>query len=97
MSDAPSPLTPTAVAPFLRATLASLTAEVDALSASALAWHPAPGEWCVNEVLGHLIETERRGGGGCQRSRRVTHRRFPPAGILRYPRRRCQTPSRGDG
>ena len=64
MSDAPSPLTPTAVAPFLRATIATLTAEVDALSASVLAWHPAPGEWCVNEVLGHLIETERRGFAG---------------------------------
>jgi DinB superfamily len=64
MSDAPTPLTPAAVAPFLRATLATLTAEVDALSAEALAWHPAPGEWCVKEVLGHLIETERRGFAG---------------------------------
>ena len=64
MSDAPSPLTPAAVAPFLRATLPTLAAEVDALSAEALAWHPAPGEWCVKEVLGHLIETERRGFAG---------------------------------
>jgi len=64
MSDAPTPLIPAAVAPFLRATLATLTAEVDALSAEALAWHPAPGEWCVKEVLGHLIETERRGFAG---------------------------------
>jgi hypothetical protein len=29
-----------------------------------LAWHPAPGEWCVKEVLGHLIEAERRGFSG---------------------------------
>ena len=64
MSDAPSPLDPAAVAPFLRATIATLTAEVDALSPLALAWHPAPGEWCVKEVLGHLIETERRGFAG---------------------------------
>jgi hypothetical protein len=64
MNDAPTPLTPAAVAPFLRATIATLTAEVDALSASALAWHPAPGEWCVKDVLGHLIETERRGFAG---------------------------------
>ena len=27
-------------------------------------WHPAPGEWCVNEVLGHLIEADRRGFAG---------------------------------
>ena len=64
MSDAPPPLTPAAAAPLLRATIATLTAEVEALSASALAWHPAPGEWCVNEVLGHLIEAERRGFAG---------------------------------
>lgn len=63
MSDAP-PLTPAAVAPFLRSTIATLTAEVDALPPEALAWHPAPGEWCVKEVLGHLIETERRGFAG---------------------------------
>ena len=64
MSDAPTPLTPAAVAPLLRSTLATLIAEVDALSAEALAWHPAAGEWCVKEVLGHLIETERRGFAG---------------------------------
>ena len=23
-------------------------------------WHPAPEEWCVKEVIGHLIEAERR-------------------------------------
>lgn len=27
-------------------------------------WHPAEGEWCVNEVLGHLIEAEARGFAG---------------------------------
>jgi hypothetical protein len=64
MSDVPLPLTPAAVAPLLRATVTALTAEVGALSPGALAWHPAPGEWCVKEVLGHLIETERRGFAG---------------------------------
>src|SRR5215470_4486264 len=64
MSAMPTSLNPAAVAPLLRATIATLTAEVHALSADALAWHPAPGEWCVKEVLGHLIETERRGFAG---------------------------------
>jgi hypothetical protein len=64
LSDVPTALTPAAVAPLLRATLATLTAEVDALAPEALAWHPAPGEWCVKEVLGHLIECERRGFAG---------------------------------
>jgi hypothetical protein len=29
-----------------------------------LAWQPAPGEWCILEVIGHLVETEERGFGG---------------------------------
>jgi hypothetical protein len=28
------------------------------------AWHPAAGEWCVNECLGHVIEAEKRGFAG---------------------------------
>src|SRR5581483_944542 len=35
-----------------------------ALPAAAASWHPAPGEWCVKETLGHMIETERRGFAG---------------------------------
>ena len=31
---------------------------------AALGWHPAPGEWCIKEVVGHLIETEQRGFAG---------------------------------
>jgi hypothetical protein len=27
-------------------------------------WHPAPQEWCANEVLGHILEAERRGFNG---------------------------------
>jgi len=27
-------------------------------------WHPAPGEWCVKEVVGHVVEAERRGFAG---------------------------------
>jgi len=64
MTDAPSPLVPAEIAQFLRATLTSLASELAALPPAALAWHPAPGEWCVKEVLGHLIETEARGFAG---------------------------------
>lgn len=64
MSGTPSLLSPAEVAPLLRAAVTTLGAEVAALSPAALRWHPAPGEWCVNEVLGHLIETERRGFAG---------------------------------
>ncbi len=56
--------TPAVVAELLRSAMRTLGAEVTALPAQALAFHPAPGEWCVKEVLGHLIETERRGFAG---------------------------------
>ena len=64
MTDAPSRLTSVEIARCLRATAATLTAELTALSPPALARHPAPGEWCVKEVLGHLIESEARGFAG---------------------------------
>ena len=61
---ADSPLTPARVAGLLRATAVTLRAEVDALGTEGVSWHPAPGEWCVNEVLGHLLEAEQRGFAG---------------------------------
>jgi hypothetical protein len=30
----------------------------------AASWRPAPGEWCANECLGHVIEAEKRGFAG---------------------------------
>jgi hypothetical protein len=58
------PLQPAEVARLLPATAALLRAELAALPDRVLAWHPAPGEWCVKDVLGHLIECERRGFAG---------------------------------
>ena len=52
------------LAALLRATPALLRAELEPLGDDALRWHPAPGEWCIKEVLGHLLETERRGFAG---------------------------------
>jgi hypothetical protein len=62
MADAP--LTPAEVAALLPATVAQLRIELGAVPERVLAWHPAPGEWCVKDVLGHLIEAERRGFAG---------------------------------
>ena len=64
MPDTDPPLTPKHVAALLRATAVTLRAEFDALGAEGVRWHPAPGEWCVNEVLGHLLEAEQRGFAG---------------------------------
>ena len=55
---------PKQAAALLRGTIAVLDAELTAVPSSLLSWHPAPGEWCVNEILGHLIEADRRGVGG---------------------------------
>lgn len=59
-----APLTPPAVAALLQSAAAMIHAELAALPAPVLAFHPAAGEWCAKEVLGHLIETERRGFAG---------------------------------
>ena len=59
-----SDLTPQQVAAFLVSTSALLEAEIAALGDDEARWHPAPGEWCANEVIGHLIESERRGFNG---------------------------------
>jgi len=61
---ADSALTPAETSALLRSALAVITAEGAALPEAELAWRPAPGEWCVKEVLGHLIEAERRGFAG---------------------------------
>jgi hypothetical protein len=55
---------PAEVAALLPATVALLRAEIGGLPERVLAWHPAPGEWCVKDVLGHLIESEQRGFAG---------------------------------
>ena len=57
-------LPPSAVAALLHSAAAVIHAELSALPAPALGFHPAEGEWCAKEVLGHLIECEKRGFSG---------------------------------
>ena len=64
MHAATRPLEPREVAQLLRALGIALNAELLGLPDAVLAWHPAPGEWCVKECLGHIIEADRRGFGG---------------------------------
>jgi hypothetical protein len=65
----PTPLRTEQVAVLLRATQSALLAETDKMRASMAAWHPAEGEWCVKECIGHMLEAERRGFAG--RIRRI--------------------------
>jgi hypothetical protein len=59
-----APLTPREAAALLRAGLEGIRAETAGLSDRVASWHPKSGEWCVKEVIGHLIEAYRRGFGG---------------------------------
>jgi hypothetical protein len=56
-------LTPDQVALYLESTCALIEAELMALGDDA-GWHQAAGEWCAREVVGHLIEAEKRGFAG---------------------------------
>jgi len=58
------PLAPAVIAELLLSAMTTLRSELAALPDSVSAFHPAPGEWCAREVLGHLIEAERRGFAG---------------------------------
>lgn len=59
-----APLTPAEIAPLLAAAMTTLRAELGALPERVLTAHPAPGEWCAKEIVGHLIEAEHRGFAG---------------------------------
>lgn len=56
-------LTPDAIAALLLASAHAVAAEASALGARARV-RPRDGEWCANEIVGHLIEAERRGFNG---------------------------------
>ncbi len=64
MPDTPPPLTIAHAAALLRSMVQTLRSEMEAAGDDVLRWRPAPDEWCINEVVGHLIEAERRGFGG---------------------------------
>jgi hypothetical protein len=59
MTDRPASLDTGRIAALLRAFPAVLEGEVRSLPPEVLRWHPAPGDWCVPEALGHLIGSER--------------------------------------
>jgi len=59
-----SALEPAAAAAMLQSAAAAIRVELSSLPEPALTFHPAPGDWCVKEVLGHLIESEGRGFAG---------------------------------
>jgi hypothetical protein len=56
-------LTTEAVAVYLESTCALIEAELKALDADS-SWHFDPKEWCANQVVGHIVEADKRGFAG---------------------------------
>jgi len=57
-------LTPAEIADVLETSGDAYAGLLRSLPAEVSSWRPAPSEWCVNECVGHVIETERRGFAG---------------------------------
>ncbi len=57
------------LARLVAATTEMLRCELSGLDADGASFHPAPGEWCAKEIVGHLIEADKRGFSG--RVRRI--------------------------
>jgi len=57
-------VTPDEVADLLESSGRSFASTLDALTPELAAWRPEPAEWCVNEVVGHVVEAEKRGFAG---------------------------------
>jgi hypothetical protein len=59
-ADEPAPLGPKQIATLLDASRRAIILEVEALVPHG-DFRPMPGIWCPNEVVGHLIEADKRG------------------------------------
>ena len=57
-------MNPAEVAEVLEASGIGIVSMLKALTPEIASWHPAQGEWCVNECVGHIIEAEKRGFAG---------------------------------
>ena len=64
MDDSPPRLDTATMADLLEATAVTVSAELRALGQAGATWSAAPGDWCANEVVGHLLEADRRGFAG---------------------------------
>jgi hypothetical protein len=62
--EPPPALGPGKIGQLLLASGKALCDELVALPPEAASWHPAQGEWCALEVVGHVIEAEQRGFAG---------------------------------
>jgi len=64
MTPPPAPFTTGEIVTLLTAALDAIRGECSRLPGRVLTFRPGPAEWCILEVLGHLIEAEQRGFAG---------------------------------
>ena len=64
MTENKARLNLTQIATLLRATPQTLNNELGGLGSEAMRWRPGPAEWCINEVVGHMIECDLHGFAG---------------------------------
>ena len=57
-------MTPGEVADVLETSGQAFASLLRGLTPEVASWRPAPEEWCVNECVGHIIESEKRGFAG---------------------------------
>jgi len=57
-------VSPKEIAARIDAAGTAIEAELGTMGEELASWHPAEGEWCVKEVLGHIMQTERIGFAG---------------------------------
>jgi hypothetical protein len=57
-------VTPAEVADVLESSGRAFAGTLTSLPPALTSWHPAKGEWCVNECVGHVVEAEKRGFSG---------------------------------
>lgn len=64
MATPSAPFTTREIVTLLAAAMDAIRGEYSRLPPRLFTFRPAPGEWCILEVLGHLIEAEQRGFAG---------------------------------
>ena len=57
-------MTPNEIAYVLETSGHAFAGLLRSLPAAVASWRPAPEEWCVNAVVGHIIEADKRGFAG---------------------------------
>ena len=57
-------MTPGEVADVLETSGQAFASLLRGVTPEVASWRPAPGEWCINECVGHIVESEKRGFAG---------------------------------